>query len=508
MPARSLPPLSLPLSYARHGRISSTLTLLLLLWSSLSPKPGIAAQILTDAVALNCTQTESQLLACSYRLLNSAGPSTVEAVVGNKALEVTAASQYPAADSITAVLLVVDTSDPGRQDVINKNATQIARILEKTGSHHRVGLANFDKELVVNVPVGGTANDIIAAAQSLKAVGMTTELYRSTIRAIEALAQTAADRKVLVLMSDGQAEDRAYFHEDVVRTAIKHGVIINSLGFPRSTPLSVALQTLRRLSEETGGSYIETDNSYELPATYMQAPFANIDRGGKFIIDLTPLESIQPVPQTVQVRFAGTGIAVPVPVTINEVIKPAPTSVVIAAPVTPSVDSTPLPSAPVPGLTESSLVDTLLWYGLPVALIILSLMTLFTLILLYRRQGVPAARTVSIVTELHKPQAYLISEDDSRKRFPISNATCRIGRSRDNDMTLNDNSVSRKHAEIRRNFKGQFVLYDRDSSNGVYVNKRKIREHKLVEGDIIEIGDVMLRFTQEPPYPASVTALH
>ena len=428
-------------------------------------------------------------------------------MAGNKSLEITANSQYPAADSITAVLLVVDTSDPGRQDVIHKNATQIVQILGKTGSHHRVGLANFDKELVVNVPVGGTANDIIAAARSLKAVGMTTELYRSTIRAIEALAQTAADRKVLVLMSDGQAEDRAYFHEDVVRTAIKHGVVINSLGFPRSTALSVALQTLRRLSEETGGVYIETDNSSELPDAFMQSPFANIDRGGKFIIDLTPLESIQPVPQAVQIRFAGTGIAVAVPVTIKEVFKPAPTSVVIAAPVTPSVISTPLPSSPVPGVTENSLIDTLLWYGLPVALIVLSLMTLFTLILLYRRQGVPAAQTVSVVADPKKPLAYLISEDDSRKRFPISSATCRIGRSRDNDMTLIDNSVSRKHAEIRRNFKGQFVLYDRESSNGVYVNKRKIHEHKLAEGDIIEIGDVMLRFSQEPPYTASVSAL-
>lgn len=76
----------------------------------------------------------------------------------------------------------------------------------------------------------------------------------------------------------------------------------------------------------------------------------------------------------------------------------------------------------------------------------------------------PAAQTVSIVADLKKPLAYLISEDDSRKRFPISSATCRIGRSRDNDMKLIDNSVSRKHAEIRRNFKGQFVLYDRESA--------------------------------------------
>ncbi len=74
-------------------------------------------------------------------------------------------------------------------------------------------------------------------------------------------------------------------------------------------------------------------------------------------------------------------------------------------------------------------------------------------------------------------------------------------------MTINDNSVSRRHAEIRRAFEGQFVLYDRDSTNGVFVNNRKIIDHKLAEGDVIEIGDVLLRFTRMPQYTANVTAL-
>jgi hypothetical protein len=480
----------------------------LLLWTCLSAQPGTAAPILTEAVALNCSQAESSLLACSYRLLGPAEPTSIEALAGTTQLEITAKSRYPSTDSITAVMLLVDTSDPGRQDVINKNATQIARILESTGSHHRIGLASFDKELAVAVPVGGTADAIIRAAQSLKAVGMTTELYRSTLLAIEELAETAADRKLILLMSDGQAEDRAYFHEDVVRMADKHGVVINSLGFPRTTALSVALQTLRRLSEETGGVFIETDISFELPTSFMQAPFANIDRGGKFVIDLSPLESMQAIPQTVDVRFAGTGISVPVPVTIKTPVRPAVTVAANPPTLAPVIVTTTQPPAPVVVASERSQLETLLWYGLPVALMILSLMTLFTLILLYRRQGVTAAPAAGPVNELNKTVAYLVSEGDSRKRFPISSATCRIGRSRDNDMRLDDSSVSRKHAEIRRNFKGQFVLYDRESSNGVYVNKRKIREHKLTEGDIIEIGDVLLRFSLEPVYPASVTALH
>ena len=65
-------------------------------------------------------------------------------------------------------------------------------------------------------------------------------------------------------------------------------------------------------------------------------------------------------------------------------------------------------------------------------------------------------------------------------------------------MTIQDSSISRRHAEIQRESNGQFVVYDRGSTNGVYVNNHKISRHLLSEGDIIEIGDVFLRFTQNP----------
>jgi pSer/pThr/pTyr-binding forkhead associated (FHA) protein len=65
-------------------------------------------------------------------------------------------------------------------------------------------------------------------------------------------------------------------------------------------------------------------------------------------------------------------------------------------------------------------------------------------------------------------------------------------------MTIPDSSISRRHAEIQRESSGQFVVYDRGSSNGVYVNNKKISQHLLQEGEIIEIGDVFFRFTQNP----------
>jgi len=439
------------------------------------------------------------LMACSYRLFNTGQAADITARAGEQPLAITTSKNYPAADSVSAILFLIDTSDPGRQEVIRRNAEQIAGILEKAGSHDKAGLASFDKDMIVNVPIGGSATEIVSAAHTLKATGLTTELYRNTIKAIELVARTNADRKAIFLLSDGQVEDKAYFHADVIRMATKYGVIINTLGYPRSTALSVALQTLRRLSEETGGLYIETNNRYELPEDFMRAPFDNIDRGGQFIIDLNPLTTHRPDPPAIEINFvtATNKVLTVMPV----VLKPVP--VTLLAPVLPAANSLPtLPlvdSPVVPVISDSSLFDTLMWYGIPIALVILIMMTLLTLILIYRRQQTTAAPVVhTVVREQNKPLAYLITQDETARCYPINSATCRIGRSRDNELTIDDSSVSRRHAEIRRTFNGQFVLYDRQSTNGVFINDHKVTTQNLVEGDIIEIGDVFLRFTQKP----------
>ncbi len=65
-------------------------------------------------------------------------------------------------------------------------------------------------------------------------------------------------------------------------------------------------------------------------------------------------------------------------------------------------------------------------------------------------------------------------------------------------MTLDDNSILRRHAEIQRDSNGRFILLDTNSANGLFVNNEKKLKHTLQEGDIIEMGDIALRFTQHP----------
>ena len=68
-----------------------------------------------------------------------------------------------------------------------------------------------------------------------------------------------------------------------------------------------------------------------------------------------------------------------------------------------------------------------------------------------------------------------------------------MGRGADNQLRLAGQFVSRHHALIIFQ-NGQYILHDRDSTNGTYVNGRRVGEHILRSGDCIQIGPSVLEF--------------
>ena len=72
-----------------------------------------------------------------------------------------------------------------------------------------------------------------------------------------------------------------------------------------------------------------------------------------------------------------------------------------------------------------------------------------------------------------------------------------LGRDPACDARLASGHVSRFHAEIRRS--GPiFAVFDRDSKNGVLVNGARVAEARLAKGDVINIGEVKMRFEASP----------
>lgn len=81
----------------------------------------------------------------------------------------------------------------------------------------------------------------------------------------------------------------------------------------------------------------------------------------------------------------------------------------------------------------------------------------------------------------------------SGSRFLLDNQTTTIGRHPEADILLDDVTVSRHHAEVRRG-QGGLVLVDLGSLNGTYVGDHRVEEHHLTMGDQLQIGRFKLLF--------------
>jgi len=70
-----------------------------------------------------------------------------------------------------------------------------------------------------------------------------------------------------------------------------------------------------------------------------------------------------------------------------------------------------------------------------------------------------------------------------------------IGRKLDNDIRLEDTTVSSLHARLIRKNPG-FYIEDCDSTNGTLVNGVPVRSKRLMHGDMVVIGKYTLKFEQ------------
>ncbi len=94
-----------------------------------------------------------------------------------------------------------------------------------------------------------------------------------------------------------------------------------------------------------------------------------------------------------------------------------------------------------------------------------------------------------------KATLLVIQGDDQGTRFEVDDSEVGIGRSPRNEIRILDTEISRMHAslEFRAN---SFVLTDRDSSNGTFVNGVAIKSSKLKSGDQIQLGRSAILFSE------------
>ncbi len=81
--------------------------------------------------------------------------------------------------------------------------------------------------------------------------------------------------------------------------------------------------------------------------------------------------------------------------------------------------------------------------------------------------------------------------------IPLNEDVVNVGRARENQIVLDDPSVSRHHLQLRLNY-GRYILFDAQSQGGTRVNNTLIYEHRLQAGDVIQIGNTQMVYVEDP----------
>ena len=92
----------------------------------------------------------------------------------------------------------------------------------------------------------------------------------------------------------------------------------------------------------------------------------------------------------------------------------------------------------------------------------------------------------------------LIRELGSERTAPLVDKETTIGRSRRSGIRIIAEQSSRIHCKILKTEEG-FKVVDNDSSNGTLVNGTRIKDHPLVQGDEIGVGQAILIFREGDP---------
>jgi len=83
---------------------------------------------------------------------------------------------------------------------------------------------------------------------------------------------------------------------------------------------------------------------------------------------------------------------------------------------------------------------------------------------------------------------------------------CVIGRTSDNDLQVESKYVSRHHAQIVTTIDGSWIE-DLNSTNGIFVRGKRVRRHRLAEGDVVKLGLHELTYYRSDPKATATVVL-
>ena len=248
----------------RHWLVAGTLVLWL---SGLASAPARAqdAKLIADCAAPQrvdasadaapgASPTVTATVGCELRSTDAVVFKGVKAVVKGRSESLEVDFKGVDTKSNTLVgLVLIQTMEPARRATLTQMADAVVKIAEQREGNRRLAAYSFDNDLTLLADFNAPKRDFERQVRAVKAAALPSQLYKTSLDAIAKLAKERADRKALVILGDGQSDDTADEHDQVVKAAKEAGVVIHALGFLASAADLPKFQSLRRLADDTGG---------------------------------------------------------------------------------------------------------------------------------------------------------------------------------------------------------------------------------------------------------------
>lgn len=392
------------------------------------------------------------------------------ALVALLVLAGTGGSAAAAQESLHLALLI-DTSGSIRkadQPVRNRLAAELAKGLP-AGSD--VAVYRFDDQPKLIVPRTANPDEVAQATESLAAGGRFTALNDAIFDAARYLADGAPGRRAIVVLTDGLDENSALVPEDGVNEAREKRIPIFTVGIG-----NVQERHLRRIAKLSGGEYFA-------PRTDAAGILARV-------AELTPVSETR-------VAAAPPAAAAARPSVAGPAASSTPTWPIlagVAAAVLIALSALGFVllrrPEPAPAASHGSPSGWSGGSGGPAAIEEPEDVTLVG-----RMQDLQAEGS-TLVLRL-KPLLHVTKGPNFGKFFEVNvESATSIGRARGNDIVLDDHAVSSQHCRIRP-LGGLYELIDMKSTNGTFVNERKVARTNLSAGDVIKMGETAMQFRMD-----------
>jgi hypothetical protein len=360
------------------------------------------------------------------------------------------------------VALTIDTSGSIRPELLDQIKQLASGVLAALPSGSEVAVFSFNDQSTMVLERTSDGAAVEQAVQALQRGGRFTALYDALFDASRYLKEAPPARKAIILVTDGKDENSSVQIEDGLKVALESRIPVHCVGVGR-----IQEAVLRRIARLTGGEYM-------------------------------PIGQTQPDQLAQRIAELPAPAAPPPPIAA-----PAP---VAAAPVAPAANNTWL----------YVLMGTLLVASAFAAAYLLrkkagrgSEEATGEATTLVRDEDDNADRTVvmrapevgqverTVMLRL-QPSLTITRGAGQGQVFNLSmESAVSIGRAPTNDIPVGDNAASGEHCRIRPEA-GGFVLNDLQSTNGTYVNEKRIERHRLSEGDVIRVGETQLQFRMGP----------